>query len=429
MKKFLLLKLKMLTQRILAKYNPTVVGVTGSVGKTTTKEAIYTVLSSRFRVRKSIKNYNNEIGVPLSVIGAEAPGRSLWGWLKVFVKAWKLIIFKDKNFPEILVLEMGVDRPGDMDYLISMVRVDIGVITSIGASHLEYFKSLDKIAREKGALVRNLKRGGHAVLNFDDERVKGVADTLTSRVVTYGFKEGAAVKAQNLIFSFEDQEKIYDLAGVSFKMNYNGSVVPVKLSRVLGYPAIYSSLAAASVGIAMNMNLVDISSALNNFSLPPGRMNLIKGVKHTMIIDDTYNASPQSSFSAIEFIEKLPSGKNTKWAVFGDMLELGNYSEKGHREVGEALVRAGFDKIVTVGERALDIAHGAQAAGLKKDDLYHFSHTDEAGKFIQGRIEPGDLLFIKGSQGARMERVVRELMADPLNAKYLLVRQGEEWES
>lgn len=430
MKKFIQLKLKILAKKILAKYNPHIVGVTGSVGKTTTKEAIYTVLASQFNVRRSIKNYNNELGVPLTIINAEAPGRSLWGWFMVFLKAWKLVLVRDKNFPEILVLEMGVDQPGDMEYLTDIVRCDVGVVTSVGASHLEFFKTTDRIKKEKEVLIKTLKKGGYAVLNHDDPKVRDMANISTSRIITYGFREEASLRAQNLIFNFEESKRMEDLAGINFKLNYNGSVVPVRLPRAIGYPAIYSSLAAASVGAAFGMNLVEISTALSNFYLPPGRMNVIKGIKHTLIIDDTYNASPQSSVSAIDFIERIniSSGKR-KWAVFGDMLELGSYTEQGHREVGEALVKAGFDKLVTVGERAWHIESGVKEQGMRKEDIFHFSENEEAGKFIQGRIEQGDLIFVKGSQGARMEKIVKELMADPMNAENLLVRQEEEWDS
>ncbi|HMB66294.1 MAG TPA: cyanophycin synthetase, partial [Patescibacteria group bacterium] len=156
--------------------------------------------------------------------------------------------------------------------------------------------------------------------------------------------------------------------------------------------------------------------------------NVIKGIKHTLIVDDTYNASPKSSISALKFLErvKIAPGKR-KWAVLGDMLELGVYTEEGHREVGKAMVDSGFNKLVTVGERAWNIAQAARDQGMKKGDVFHFSDNREAGKFVQSRIEQGDLIFIKGSQGARMEKIVKELMADPINAENLLVRQGEGW--
>ncbi|MCD4693985.1 UDP-N-acetylmuramoyl-tripeptide--D-alanyl-D-alanine ligase, partial [bacterium] len=338
MKKLIQLKLKILAKTILRKYNPRIVGITGSVGKTSTKEAVFNVLSSKFNTRESIKNYNNELGVPLSIIGIKSPGKSLFGWFFVFFKALKLILLKDKDYPEFLVLEFGVDRPGDMEYLISIAKCDIGVITTIGSSHLEFFKTVKNIQKEKSVLIKELKREGWAILNYDDELTKELKSAAKTKILTYGFHSEANVRAQNLVFSFEENRDIDNMSGVSFKLNHEGSVVPIKLPRVIGYSAIYSSLAAASVGIAYKMNLVEISDALRNYYLPYGRMNLIKGIKNTLIIDDSYNSSPQSSISAIDFIKKIDlENKGRKWAVLGDMMELGSYTEEGHREVGRAL--------------------------------------------------------------------------------------------
>jgi UDP-N-acetylmuramoyl-tripeptide--D-alanyl-D-alanine ligase len=192
--------------------------------------------------------------------------------------------------------------------------------------------------------------------------------------------------------------------------------------------AVYAALAAIAVGLSFEMNLVEIVTALQKFVSPKGRMKLISGIKHSMIIDDSYNASPQSSLSAIDFISRIATEKMfRKIAVFGDMLELGAYSEAGHREVGQAIARAKFDLLATVGERSRDIGRGAKEAGMSDEHIFNFSHNKEAGIFVQERLKEGDLLLIKGSQGARMEQVTKELMAEPLKASELLVRQGPEW--
>jgi len=428
MKKIIQLKLKVLAKMILAKYKPQVVGITGSVGKTGTKEAVYTVLRSKFKARRSKKNYNNELGVPLTIIGAGAPGKSIPGWCFVFLKAAWLLVWKDKNYPEVLVLELGVDRPGDMDYLMNIVKCDIGIITAIGANHLEFFQSKTAIQKEKGRLIENLKKGGWAILNYDNQKSRELTGKSTSKTLTYGFSEKSNVRAQNIIFKFEEDGDIEDMSGISFKLNYKGSVVPISLPRVIGYSAIYAALAGAAVGITQEMNLVEISRALKDFYLPAGRMNLIKGIKHTLIIDDSYNASPQSTVSALEFIRKIDLGeKGRKWAVLGDMMELGSYTEEGHSQVGKKVVETDFDKLVTVGERARDIGRAGREAGLRKEDIFNFASSEEAGRFIQERMEEGDLLLVKGSQSVRMEKIVKEIMADPLNAKNILVRQSEDW--
>jgi UDP-N-acetylmuramoyl-tripeptide--D-alanyl-D-alanine ligase len=430
LKKIILLKLKYLSKKILAKYKPKIVGITGSVGKTSTKEAIVAVLSSKFRVRSSIKNYNNEFGLPLSIIGVESPGKSIFGWISVLLKASRLVWETNKDFPEILVLEMGVDKVGDMDYLNDIVKCDIGVVTGIGAAHLENFGSIEGIAKEKGKLLNNLGGNDWAIVNFDDERTRAMAVGSKARVLSYGFKEGALVRAISLLFKFKESKSLDNLLGLTFKINYNGAMVPIILPKVIGTGAVYAALAASAVGLALGINLVEIAVALKNFDSPKGRMKLIPGVKKTFIIDDTYNASPHSSLSAIEFAGQIEvDSPIRKVAIFGDMLELGSYSEAGHREVGAALAAAKFDLVITVGERSRDIARGAREAGLAEDKTFNFPKNLEAGIFAQDRIKEGDLILIKGSQGARMEEVVKELMAEPLKAGELLVRQGKEWQN
>ncbi len=428
-KKLIQAKLKFFAKKILTKYNPKVIGITGSVGKTSAREAISAVLVSKFKIRASVKNYNNELGVPLTIIGVESPGKSIFGWIAVLLKAVNLIIFKDKNYPEVLILEMGIDRPGDMDYLASIVKCDIGVVTSIGESHLEYFGSVEKIRKEKAKLIKNLKKNGTAILNFDDKKTNEIAKDSKVKIIKFGFQDGAYVEASNLVFKFEETKNINKLGGLSFKLSYEGSTVPVLLPNVIGLPAVYASLAGASVGLAMKMNLVEIANVLKKFDSPKGRMKLIKGIKRTMIIDDTYNASPQSSLSAIEFLSKLETDTDfRKIAVLGDMLELGRYTEEAHLAVGRALAKAGFDMLITVGKRSKDIARGALELGMEEEQMAYFDNTFSAGKYVQEKMHKGDLVLVKGSQGMRMEKIVKEIMADPLKAGELLVRQGDNWE-
>lgn len=424
MKKLLQFKLKILAKMILAKYEPEVIGITGSVGKTSTKEAIYTVLSKKFSVQRNIKNYNNEIGLPLSIIGAESGGRSLLKWTVVFVKAMKLILVKDKNYPKILILEMGIDRPGDMKYLTDIVKCKIGVVTTIGTVHAEYFESIDSIQKEKGELIKTILQGGWSIINYDDERTRKMIDLSKAKVLTYGFDKRAMVRADEINYSFQNNE----INGLSFKLFYNGSVMPVALPNILSKASVYGALAGAAVGLAYDMNLVDIGLALREMKSPLGRMNLIEGIKKTIIIDDTYNAEPKSMTMAIETAKAIPAETGAKkYAVLGDMLELGQYSEAEHKKIGELVFLSGIDYLVCVGERAQDINRGAEAVGMNPDKIFHFDNSEEAGRFIQDRIETGDLILVKGSQGVRMEKIVKEIMANPIKAEELLVRQGEEW--
>ncbi|MCK4539623.1 hypothetical protein KAU09_00535 [Candidatus Parcubacteria bacterium] len=425
MKKLIQLKLKIAAKIILAKYKPKVIGITGSVGKTTAKEAVYVVLKDKFNTRRSVKNYNNEIGLPLAIIGVDSPRKSLIGWISVFLKASKLIFFKDENYPKVLILEMGIDRPGDMDYLLKIAKPDIGIITFVGSVHLEYFASKEKLRQEKGKLIKNIKKSGYSIINYDNEGSRKSINESKAKIISYGLDEEASLRAREIRFSFEETGE-NSLQGINFKIIYDGAATPVLLPNVLGVNAIYAALAGAAAGIALGMNMVEISQSLRQFVSPKGRMNIIKGIKNTTIIDDTYNSEPQSVIAALETL-KMISAKNRKIAVLGDMLELGRYSEDGHKEVGRYLFETGVDKLILAGERSRDIGRGATEAGMLRDDIFHFSKSDDAKMFVQDRLRAGDLVLIKGSQGMRMEKIVKEIMAEPLRAKELLVRQEREW--
>lgn len=426
MKKIIEKILKIFAQAIIEKYKPLVIGITGSIGKTSTKEAVFTVLSGKNNVRRNIKNYNNEIGVPLTIIGAEAQGRSILGWLNVFFKAVSLLIMKNKNYPEVLILEMGVDHPGDIDYLTEIVKCQIGIVTFIGTAHLEYFNTVEKIQKEKGRLIESLNRDGYAILNYDNEKAREIKNISKVKTLTYGFDAKADIRAQEVISSF-DKNNI--LQGTSFKLSYRGSSVPVFLPGILGNNAVYFSLAGAAVGIIQGMNLIDISQALRNYKSPRGRMNLMAGIKNTLIIDDTYNSSPAAAVAALGILKEIPAADDKrKIAVLGDMLELGGYSEEGHQDVGKYLAKMKIDKLITVGEYSRDIDRGAKEAGMNEDAIFHFADVSSAGRFLQEIMEEGDLVLIKGSQGMRMEKIVKEVMAEPEKASELLVRQDVGWQ-
>jgi UDP-N-acetylmuramoyl-tripeptide--D-alanyl-D-alanine ligase len=432
MKKIVQFKLKWAARAVLAKYKPIVIGVTGSVGKTGTKEAVYTVVATQHRARRSRKNYNNEIGVPLSIIGADSPARSVFGWLHVALRVFRLLIWRDKQYPEVLVLEMGVDRPGDMSYLTGIACSRIGVVTAVGASHLQYFGSVAKIRNEKAELIRRIPKEGWSVLNADDEQVKTMANESKARVITYGMSGQADIQAKEL--KMVDQPASHSgnsrLPGLNFKLSYQGAHVPVFLPGTLGDNAVYSALAGAAVGVSLGMNLVDVSKALANYQAPPGRMRILEGIKHTLILDDTYNSSPQSSLMALGSLKRIELFTGARrFAVLGDMLELGSYTAEGHREVGKFAVQAGVDELVVVGERSVDTMQAAKKAGMAEERIFHFDTSEQAGRFVQDRIKQGDLILVKGSQGMRMEKVVKEIMAEPLRAEELLVRQGPEWKN
>ncbi len=413
--------LAFLTRRVVRRYQPVIVGITGSVGKTGAKEAIFHVLSGSCNARKSEGNLNNAFGLPLAVLGGDDPKGSVWGWFRVCVRGIALLVRRDISYPEVLVLEMGADRKGDIQYLVSLAPPTIGVLTSLGSSHLEFFGSREDLIREKVHIISCLPSSGIAVLCRDDEEVWSMRSKTRAAVVGYGTHPEARVRAEYISFSRNPEQ-----AGVSFKLAHNGSSVPVSLSGVCGMPAVLAALAGAAVGIQRGMNIMEIARRLERLSPLPGRLRVLAGIKYTWIIDDTYNASAESLFAALDVLRDMEV-KGKRWAVLGDMLELGSETVHAHRMGGERVVRAGVDYLVTVGERARQIRDAAHKAGMKEDCIFSFSYARDAGKFVQDKMQKGDIVLVKGSQGVRMELVVKEIMAEPQQARKLLCRQDATW--
>lgn len=421
-KKIILLEniLRIMARAVLAKYEPTIVGITGSVGKTSAKEAVYTVLAKKYDVRKNEKNYNNEIGIPLTILGVETGGNSLLKWVRIFLQWLKLLIFPLK-YPQILILEMGVDRPGDMRYLTSFIKPFVGVITNISSSHIEFFGSIDEIAKEKGLLVDVLPQDGFAILNLDDERVAKMISRTKSNVLTFGCDLKATVSVSNVTYHYE-----HDMPdGISFKLNHLGKNIPIRLKRILARHQISAAISAVAAGIAFKINLVEIASALEQFNPPPGRLNLLKGMKGVYLIDDTYNASPTSTLAALEVLNELKAAR--KIAALGDMLELGDEEENGHFTVAAKIKEMGTDLFVVVGRRSKKAAQKIIAEGFPQEKVLFFNDAVQAGETLRKILQPNDLVLIKGSQGMRMEKVTEQLLENYLEDGKFLCRQSEDW--
>lgn len=421
LKKLIQYHLRFFARRVLKKHQPLIIGVTGNVGKTSAKEAIYTVLRSHFKVRRSLKNYNNEIGVPLTILDRQAAGRSFWGWLKVWGQAWAQVLWSH-DYPEVLVLEMGADRPGDIKYLTEFVPCFIAVVHAVGEIpvHVEFFEDTNSLAQEKSQLVKALPGDGWAILNYDDPLVRQMRQVSRAKNLLYGFDERADVVGSDFSFLKENEEP----AGIAFKINYQGNTVPIRLPHILTKQQAYSALAAVACGLALDLNLVEIAEALRKFEPLPGRLCQIPGIKNSLILDDTYNAAPAATLAALDALSLF--SKHRKVAVLGDMLELGGQTEKAHRQVGLKVVQVA-DLLMTAGLRAKFIGETAQKQGLAPTKIFHFDETDSLMAQIEDLIEDGDVILVKASQGMRFERIVKDIMAEPLRAKELLVRQDESW--
>lgn len=393
-----------------------IVGVTGSIGKTSTKDAIYTVLKERYQVYKSKKSYNTEFGLPLAILELESGFSSAIKWFGIIVRAFWSAFFGGRHM-QMLVIEMGVDAPGDMDDLLKLIRPQVGVMTNIKPVHLAegQFKDLDDIFLEKKRLVERLPEKGIAVLNADDPYIVSLKDKLACKALWYGYAEWADVRFLQAQHSIE---------GLEFVVQYKDKVVQ-GVVPLLGSFQVYVLLPAIAVALTQGFNLEEAVAALKKYKLPPGRMNPIPGVKESLIIDSSYNASPEAVKQAIDVLTESPG---RRIAVLGNMNELGDATEEKHREIGQ-YVADKADILLTVGDYARLVQEEARKHGFLESQSAHFTDAREAADFLRKMIKKHDTILVKGSQNkVRLERLVKKLMQEPERADELLARQGREWD-
>lgn len=425
-KKILIAILTLEARVALLRWKPKIVAVTGSVGKTSTKDAVYTIFSKLSSAVKSQKSFNSEIGVPLSILGLDNPWLSPYRWLVTLsVGLW--IAFFARRRAEWFVLEVGADRKGDIEKITKWLKPDIAVISKIGhlPVHVEYFSSPDEVAREKAFLAKAVKRSGTVVVYADDNQSLSIANDVRRKIQTYGFSENSDVKASNYIISYLANAGTSRVGGISFKVNFEGKSFPVRVDGVLGKQHVYGALGAISVALCAGFNALSAIEALSAHVSPNGRMKLVEGIKNSTIIDDTYNSSPSALAEALSTLGEVIQ-KGRKIAVLGDMRELGKYSLSAHLEAGRLVAKVA-EYLVTVGESGKLIARGALEEGFPEDRVFQFETSESAGLKMQDLIQEGDMVLVKGSQGVRMEKVVLEIMAYPEKSKDLLVRQEDEW--
>ncbi|MES2953397.1 MAG: UDP-N-acetylmuramoyl-tripeptide--D-alanyl-D-alanine ligase [Patescibacteria group bacterium] len=416
------------SKKVLARYKPRVVAITGSVGKTSTKDVVAHVLGSRFKVRKSEKSFNSEIGLPLTVLGLPNAWSNPLGWVANILHGLSLILFPH-DYPEMLVLEVGADRPGDIRRVATWLAPEMSIITYIGALpvHVEFFPSPKDLADEKGSLARAAGKGKILLLNNDDEVVRGMKEGSEATVLTYGFGPGADLAASEQHLYYEKGGEHDVPAGTIFTVLYEGQSYAVRLPHGVGRQAVYGALAAFAAGTQLGIDPEHVIAALLTFEGPPGRMKLLPGIKKTLIVDDTYNASPVAVEAALEVLGGIEM-PGRKIAVLGDMMELGKYTIDAHKAAGFQVAR-NAEYLFTVGQRARFIADGALAEGMKESKIKSYDDSRAAGLALQDFLKKGDLVLVKGSQYVRMERAVLEVMAEPERAEQLLVRQEKEWQN
>jgi UDP-N-acetylmuramoyl-tripeptide--D-alanyl-D-alanine ligase len=415
--------LKLESRLVLWKYKPRIIAITGSVGKTSTKDAVFAVLSKVAHVRKSEKSFNSEIGLPLTILGIPNGWNNPLVWVDNFFKGLWLFLAPHK-YPKWLVLEVGIGKEGDMRRTALWLKTDVVIMTAIGETpaHIEFFYSRRNLIDEKSKLIKTLKKDGLLVLNADDPDVFEMRKKTKNLTVTYGFNEGSDVLASQDSILYDEKDMP---GGIIFRADQGGGSLPVVIQGVFGRNHVYASLAALALSLGLKLNTINAIEALKNYSVPPGRMRLLHGTNESAIIDDTYNSSPVACESALKTLGEVQSGAR-KIAVLGDMLELGKHTEEAHRSVGR-IAAENVKFLAVVGPRAKAIKEGALEAGMGVRKIREFPNAFEAGEFMKDFVKPDDLVLVKGSQGMRMERVVEAILLDQENKDKLLVRQDKEW--
>lgn len=407
---------------LLKRTRPKIVAVTGNVGKTSTKDAIYAVLKNHKHARKSEKGFNTELGVPLTVLGLRNAWNNPVRWFKNIIDGFMQVIHPGE-YPEVLVLEMGVDHPGDMKRLTSWVKPDVVVITRLPdvPVHVEFFDSPEAVIEEKLELLRALKPDGIFVFNNDDERVRQAAEGTHHQSI--GFS-----RYSESHFSVTGDHVVYDgglPVGIEFNLKHLNVEAVMRVTGSIGVQHAYNYAAAVAVGSVFDVGVEEATQALTAHMPPPGRMRLLRGIKDTLIIDDSYNSSPTAMERSLQALREL-KGFNRKIAILGDMLELGQYSVRAHEDVGEDVSRSA-DVLITVGIRARKIAEGAMEFGMSEKNIYQYDSVERARTEVREMIDPGDVVLVKASQSIRLEKIVLSIMQDADRRKELLVRQEVEW--
>ena len=358
-----------------SRLNVRVVGVTGSVGKTTTKEIVAAVLSSRYRTLKTQGNLNNHIGLPLALL-------------------------RLTNGHERAVLEMGFSTVGYIALLCSLSRPQVGVINNVYSVHLERVSSIDDIAQGKGELIESLPPDGVAILNKDEPLVMNMSNRAKCRIITYGLDPQADVWASDVIG--------LGLDGIRFQLHYAKARETLHIRfPMLGRHSVHTALRAVAVGLVEGLTWQEIIGGLQGMEAQSQlRLYAVTGPGRSLIVDDSYNASPESMIAALNLLDDMDARRRV--AVLGDMLELGEYEETGHRMVGKRAADV-VDQLITIGKRAEIIAEEAQLCGLSAKHIIRMSDRESAQTYLRENLSEGDVVLVKGSHGMRLDRMVSAL--------------------
>lgn len=353
-----------------------VVGITGSTGKTSTKDFLTAALSTQLRVDSSDGNRNNELGLPLTILSARANA-------------------------EVLIVEMAMRGLGQINDLCSIAHPSMGLITNVGTSHIEILGSQDAIAEAKSELVKCLPADGTAFLNGDDAYSTALAQATHAKVVRYGLSEDCDVRAEDI--------RLDDLSQASFTLVTPLGTAQVSLP-VPGRHNVYNALAAAAVATELGLEVGQIGDGLSHAVLTRMRMEVITTAGGVTVINDAYNANPVSMRAGVETLATMATARK-RIAVLGDMAELGSLAELAHFQIGELVAELGLDQLLVVGPRAARIAEGAQAGGMAREHILRCQSAAEAAEMVVGLVAAGDTVLVKASRSMGLERVVEGIVS------------------
>lgn len=401
---------------VVHRYRPHVVMVTGSVGKTSTKDAVAAVLAARFFVRASDKSFNSEFGVPFTILGVQNPWSNPFAWLSVIKSSLALLILPN-HYPNMLVLEVGADRPGDLARILRMVTPEAVVVTHLPEIpvHVEAYASPEAVREEEFSPAYALAAAAPLIVPSDDSYAFAMAMRTPAQVISYGAASNSTVRIPHADFCEIKKRVIGMQAKVTIDSEHGNLIV----KGSVGMTQLLPLGAALATARAFSIALPEALQALENYEPPPGRGRLFAGKNGSVIIDDSYNASPVAVEEALVTLKTFPHAKR-RIAVLGDMLELGRYSVIEHERIG-ALARDSADVLVTVGIRArlFGVTKG-------KAEVVSFDNSQAAALALPELVHEGDVILVKGSQSIRTERIVEALLADPSDAARL-VRQEKAW--
>ncbi len=414
--------LGLLARGVIRRYKPRIVMITGSVGKTSTKDAVAAALGSRFYVRKSEKNFNTEFGVPYAIFGvAKDPMRNPLAWLSVFKKALALLLLPN-HYANLLVLEVGAEQPGDLKKILRIAMPDAVVVTRLPGIpvHVEFYESPEAVREEEFGPAFALGPSAPLILPVDDAYARAMSKRVPARLFTYGESADASTRLSDIAFHEEDGR----VDGMQARIESEGESGTIVIKGAVGRTQVLPAAAAIATASAFGITLPDALAALGEYHPPAGRTRVFEGAGGSVLIDDSYNSSPAAVEEALATLESFPHAVR-RIAVLGDMLELGRYSIEEHARIGGLAAKAA-DVLVTVGIRSRTLADAAVAAGLSEEEVHRYDDARAAAEALPALIRTGDVILVKGSQSMRTERVSEALLADA-DDRLELVRQEPQW--